>query len=162
MQNFGVNKNERIVYMRLEFDTKDKEDSTSYKICKLLSDSFLTTAYDIPSLSSETKTCSPASVREMLQFTRCAHAGILTCLELIVRCGALFIVSQHMRRSGEMCMLLVKMEQITFRHWGRESEYRSWFLVFRPHNLPWRGIDWALGSDKEMVNNTLSPTRGYD
>ncbi len=54
-------------------------------------------------------------------------------------------------------MLLDKMEQITFLHWGRDAEYRSEVFGIPTGIISHGGgSDWALGSYKEMVNNTIA------
>jgi len=62
-----------------------------------------------------------------LDSRRCAKDGIFNQLyEKIIACDILFIVSPHYAPvPAKLCMLLEKMEEITFYRWEKDTTYQS-------------------------------------
>jgi len=76
----------------------------------------------------------------------------------IVDSNCIFFVSPHYAPiPAKLCMLLEKMEEITFLHWWKDNTYKS-----EVYNIP-AGIishggasNWALPYYKAMVNDTIA------
>ena len=76
----------------------------------------------------------------------------------LVKAAAVFFISPHYAPiPAKLCMMLEKMEEITFLHWWKDNAYRS-----EVYGLPagiishGGGSDWALKSYKAMVNDTIA------
>lgn len=70
----------------------------------------------------------------------------------------LFFVSPHYAPiPAKLCMLLEKMEEITFLHWWKDNAYQS-ELYHKPAGIISHGggSDRALSSYKAMVNDTIA------
>jgi hypothetical protein len=78
--------------------------------------------------------------------------------EKIISCNVLFIISPHYAPiPAKLCMLLEKMEQITFLHWGKDNSYKSEVNgIISGIISHGGGSDWALNSYKAMVNDTIA------
>lgn len=76
----------------------------------------------------------------------------------IIQSDVLIIVSPHYAPiPAKLTVLLEKMEQITFLHWGRDQSYRSEVLD-KPVGIISHGGGgaWALQTYKSMVNDTIA------
>ena len=78
--------------------------------------------------------------------------------ETVMHSDALFIVSPHYAPiPAKLCMVLEKMEQITFLHWGNDGTYKS-----EVYGIPTGiishggGAAWALPEYRRMVNDTIA------
>lgn len=69
-----------------------------------------------------------------------------------------FFVSPHYAPiPAKLCMLLEKMEQITFLHWWKDDSYRSELYGKLTGIISHGGGEkWALNSYKAMVNDTIA------
>ena len=88
----------------------------------------------------------------------CCDSDFNALYDAIVGADALVLVSPHYAPiPARLCMLLEKMEEITFLHWWRDGAYRS-----ELYGLPvgvishGGGGEWALASYKAMVNDTIA------
>lgn len=75
-----------------------------------------------------------------------------------INSDAIFIVSPHYAPiPAKLCMILEKMEEITFLHWWKDNTYQS-----EVYGLPvgiishGGGSDWALKGYRAMVNDTIA------
>lgn len=70
----------------------------------------------------------------------------------------LFFISPHYAPiPAKLCMLLEKMEQITFLHWWKDESYKSELYGIKTGIISHGGgADWALDSYKTMVNDTIT------
>ena len=88
----------------------------------------------------------------------CQDAAFNGIYDKLAATDALFIVSPHYAPiPAKLCMLLEKMEEITFLHWWKDSAYQS-ELDHLPTGVISHGGggDWALQSYKAMVNDTIA------
>lgn len=88
----------------------------------------------------------------------CRDADFNVLYEKLAACDGAFFVSPHYAPiPAKLCMLLEKMEEITFLHWWKDSTYRS-ELYGKPAGVVSHGggSDWALKSYKAMVNDTIA------
>lgn len=88
----------------------------------------------------------------------CSDNDFNNIYDKLVRADAVFFVSPHYAPiPAKFCMLLEKMEEITFLHWWKDNTYQS-----EVYGLPagiishGGGSDWALKSYKAMVNDTIA------
>ena len=90
---------------------------------------------------------------------RCYHDNAFNGIyESIIQSNGVFFVSPHYAPiPAKLCMLLEKMEEITFLHWWKDNTYQS-----EVYGIPagivshGGGSDWALKSYKAMVNDTIA------
>lgn len=78
--------------------------------------------------------------------------------EKAIEADAIFFVSPHYAPiPAKLCMVLEKMEEITFLHWWKDNTYQS-EINGKPAGIISHGgaSDWALKSYKEMVNDTIA------
>ena len=88
----------------------------------------------------------------------CRDAAFNGIYDKLAAADALFIVSPHYAPiPAKLCMLLEKMEEITFLHWWKDNAYQS-ELYRLPTGIISHGGggDWALKSYKAMVNDTIA------
>lgn len=78
--------------------------------------------------------------------------------ELLAQADWCFIVSPHYAPvPSKLCMLLEKMEQITFLHWWKDQSYHSELYGKLAGIISHGGGEkWALDSYKAMVNDTIA------
>lgn len=76
----------------------------------------------------------------------------------IIKSNCVFFVSPHYAPiPAKLCMLLEKMEEITFLHWWKDNTYKP-----EVYQIPvgvishGGGAGWALPSYKAMVNDTIA------
>ena len=88
----------------------------------------------------------------------CRDEDFNTIYDKIAASGCAVFVSPHYAPiPAKLCMLLEKMEEITFLHWWKDNTYRS-ELYGIPVGIISHGggSDWALPSYKAMVNDTIA------
>lgn len=88
----------------------------------------------------------------------CRDTAFNEIYDRLAKADGLFIISPHYAPiPAKLCMLLEKMEEITFLHWWKDQSYRS-----ELHGLPVGIIShggagqWALPSYRAMVNDTIA------
>jgi len=84
-----------------------------------------------------------------LGIRRCAIDVVFNQLyEKIIACDVLFIVSPHYAPiPAKLCMLLEKMEEISFEPWVKDNSYRS-----EVYDIPTAVISHGGGSDNEQAH----------
>ena len=91
-----------------------------------------------------------------LSSRRCAIDGVFNKIyEEIIACNALFIVSPHYAPiPAKLCMILEKMESISFNPWQKDNDYQS-----EVYGIPTgiishggTGEEWALREYERVVN----------
>ncbi len=138
----------------------DIEESTSYKICKSIISSLKNKKYDNEIVDLRKHKILPCvGCGKCYVNHRCICDDEFNYIyEKIMHCDFFFIVSPHYAPiPAKLCMLLEKMEQITFLHWVKDNNYKS-----EVYDIPTGiishggGSDWALQSYKKMVNDTIA------
>lgn len=138
---------------------KNLEESTSYLICKSIINSL--GDKNVQSEIIDLRLCifNPCIGCGKCYTTHrcCCDAEFNVIYEKIISSDAVFIVSAHYAPiPAKLSMILEKMEQITFLHWGRNNLYKS-----EVYDLPTGvishggGANWALQEYKRMVNDTI-------
>jgi hypothetical protein len=139
-----------------------KTGSTSYRICESIVGSILNRG--IPCERSiidlrEYSVLPCIGCGRCYDTHRCAGDSAFNRIyETVMRSDAVFIVSPHYAPiPAKLCMVLEKMEQITFLHWGKDTTYRS-ELYGIPAGIISHGggADWALPEYRRMVNDTIA------
>ena len=141
---------------------KEKTESTSYKICEIIIAEIQKKISSIESSITDLRDCelTPCTgCGRCYASKRCAVDSTFNQIyEYIISSDLLFIVSPHYAPiPAKLCMILEKMEQITFLHWGKDNSYKS-----EVHGIVTGvishggGSDWALKSYKCMVNDTIA------
>lgn len=138
--------------------------STSYRICESV----------VSSIFNRGMTCE-SSIIDLREYPvlpcigcgecydthRCACDDAFNRIyERIIHSDVVFIVSPHYAPIlAQLCMILEKMEQITFLHWAKDNAYRS-ELYGIPAGVIFHGggAEWVLPSYKNMVNNPIAIT----
>ena len=138
---------------------KSLYESTSYKICQSVINSLKNKDFQAEIIDLRTCILNPCTGCGKCYTThRCwCDKEFNVIYNKIINSSAVFIVSPHYAPiPAKLSMLLEKMEQITFLHWGNNNSYQS-----EVHNLPTGiishggGADWALQEYKRMVNDTI-------
>lgn len=128
------------------------KETYSYKLCKAVLD--------------EAKEHIPYMAGEIIELKNQALSPCIDCLkcwgskrcatddafnqiyEKIIACDVLFIVSPHYAPiPAKLCMLLEKMEEISFEPWAKDNSYRSEVYSIRTAVISHGG-----GSDNEKVH----------
>jgi multimeric flavodoxin WrbA len=139
---------------------QNKERGTSYEISTLVSEGCSSMASERCILELREFDLRPCvGCGKCYTTRRCACDRAFNKLyEQIICCDALFIVAPHYAPiPAKLSMLLEKMEQITFLHWGRNAEYRSEVFGIPAGVISHGGgSDQALPSYKAMVNDTIA------
>ena len=138
---------------------KNLEESTSYLICKSIINSLGDKNVQSEIIDLRMCVLNPCTGCGKCYATHrcCCDTEFNTIYEKIINSNAVFIVSAHYAPiPAKLSMILEKMEQITFLHWGRNNSYQS-----EVYGLPTGvishggGADWALQEYKRMVNDTI-------
>jgi multimeric flavodoxin WrbA len=141
--------------MNIAFD-----DSTSIKLCKLIIECLPKEKYIGEIVDLRTYKIKPCIGCGMCYKThRCIFDDSFNNIyEKIINSNILFIVSPHYAPiPAKLCMLLEKMEQITFLPWAKDSNYKSELYGIATGVISHGGgSDWALSSYKAMVNDTIA------
>ena len=141
---------------------QNAKDSTSYKICEILTGEVMK---KMPGVESGIIELRNKSILPCVGCGNCFHSH--RCIvdddfndiyEEMIRADIVFIVSPHYAPiPAKLAAVLEKMEQITFLHWGKNNDYQS--EVFgKPTGIISHGggESWALESYKRMVNDTIA------
>lgn len=88
----------------------------------------------------------------------CNDTDFNTIYEKVIESDALFFVSPHYAPiPAKLCMILEKMEEITFLHWWKDNKYKSEVYGVPVGIISHGGAsDRALKSYKAMVNDTIA------
>lgn len=138
------------------------ENSTSYKICKIMQGAMngkLDRVEDVI-IELKDKTILPCTgCGRCFESHRCIQNDDFNSIYIeIIKADMIIIVSPHYAPiPAKLAALLEKMEQITFLPWVRDNSYKS--QVFgKPVGIISHGGggDWALKSYKRMVNDTIA------
>ena len=88
----------------------------------------------------------------------CMDTAFNTIYEKVIESDALFFISPHYAPiPAKLCMVLEKMEEITFLHWWKDNNYKSEVYGIPTGIISHGGAsDWALKSYKAMVNDTIA------
>jgi len=138
------------------------ENSTSYKICQIMSGALNGKLGGIKDATIELKD------KTILPCTGCGRCfGVRRCLQNddfnpiyaeIIKANIIVITSPHYAPiPAKLAALLEKMEQITFLPWAKDNSYKS--EVFgKPVGIISHGGggNWALKNYKRMVNDTIA------
>lgn len=136
------------------------DDSTSTKLCKLIIEYFQKEHYTGEIVDLRTNKIQPCiGCGNCYDTHRCVGDKAFNSIyEKVISSDVFFIVSPHYAPiPAKLCMILEKMEQITFLHWGKDNSYQS-----EVYGIPTGiishggGSDWALSSYKAMVNDTIA------
>jgi multimeric flavodoxin WrbA len=136
------------------------DDSTSFKLCKLILECLPKENYIGEIVDLRTYKLQPCiGCGQCFETHRCVHDKEFNCIyENIISSNIIFIVSPHYAPiPAKLCMLLEKMEQITFLHWAKDTNYKSEVYGISTGIISHGGgSDWALPSYKAMVNDTIA------
>ena len=132
---------------------KEKTESTSYKICEII------IAEIQKKISSIESSITDLRDYELTPCTGCGrcYASKRCAVDSTFNQIYEYIISSDLLFIAKLCMILEKMEQITFLHWGKDNSYKS-----EVHGIVTGvishggGSDWALKSYKCMVNDTIA------
>jgi len=138
------------------------ENSTSYKICEIAKSEVQNrcndASHDILELKHYSMTPCVGCGKCRLSHRCVFNDDFNYIYTKIIACDSIIIVSPHYAPiPAKLSILLEKMEQITFLHWGRDNSYKS-----EVHGKPTGvishggGESWALKSYKLMVNDTIA------
>jgi len=127
------------------------QETSSYRICKAVLKEAKSLDKEIDGEIIELKDLTPNPCIDCIECygtKRCAIDPVFNQLyEKIIASNFLFIVTPHYAPiPAKLCMLLEKMESITFEHWGRDNSYQS--EVF---GIPTAVISHAGGSENVQV-----------
>jgi len=105
-------------------------ETYSYKICKVVLDEAKKCIPDMESEIIELKNFTLNPCRDCMgciDNKRCATDDAFNHIyEQIIACDVLFIVTPHYAPiPAKLCMLLEKMEEITFYRWEKDTSYKS-------------------------------------
>ncbi len=136
------------------------EDSVSMAICRKIEDILHIAGADTETVDLRRYDLSPCTGCGGCHGTRrCENDPDFNRLyeKLVDADGAVFVSPHYAPIPAKLCMLLEKMEEITFLHWWRDSAYRS-EVYGKPAGIISHGggSDWALKSYKAMVNDTIA------
>ncbi|MBQ8189790.1 MAG: NAD(P)H-dependent oxidoreductase [Lachnospiraceae bacterium] len=135
-------------------------ESTSSKICNIVKNAFELYGVSGDILDLRDFNLSPCiGCGKCFESKRCCMDNDFnTIYNKIVEAACVFFVSPHYAPiPAKLCMLLEKMEEITFLHWWKDNTYKS-----EVYNIPTGiishggGSDWALSTYKVMVNDTIA------
>lgn len=136
------------------------DDSTSIKLCKLIIECLSKEHYLGKIIDLRTCNLQPCvGCGKCFETHRCVFDEAFNCIyENIIKSNIIFIVSPHYAPiPAKLCMLLEKMEQITFLHWAKDTNYKSEVYGISTGVISHGGgSDWALSSYKAMVNDTIA------
>jgi hypothetical protein len=139
---------------------KSKTNSTSYHICEIISEALNERNVACEIIDLRESSLSPCiGCGQCFKSKRCSYDPSFNSIyEKLVQADYAFFISPHYAPiPAKLCMLLEKMEQISFLHWWKDNSYKS-----EVYNIPTGiishggGSDWALKSYKLMVNDTIA------
>lgn len=139
---------------------KSGQNSTSYHLCEIISGVLSEREISCDIIDLREKSLSPCiGCGQCFESKRCRlDMAFNQIYEKLMQADYVFFVSPHYAPiPAKLCMLLEKMEQITFLHWWKDNSYQS-----EVYHIPTGiishggGSDWALQSYKAMVNDTIA------
>lgn len=134
--------------------------STSYKFCNIIKNTLELNSISCEIIDLREYNLSPCvGCGKCYDSKRCCiDKDFNTIYDKIVKSSCVFFVSPHYAPiPAKLCMLLEKMEEITFLHWWKDNTYRA-----ETYKIPTGiishggGSSWALSSYKAMVNDTIA------
>lgn len=134
--------------------------STSYQLCDKVKNEFELNKVSCEIIDLREYDLSPCiGCGKCFNSKRCCRDKDFNIIyNKITAADYVFFVSPHYAPiPAKLCMLLEKMEEITFLHWWKDNTYQS-----EVYNIPTGiishggGSDWALASYKAMVNDTIA------
>lgn len=139
---------------------QSKEMSTSKKICNQISDILKEKHITCEILDLRDYALKPCiGCGKCFNSKRCCNDRAFNQIyEQVIESDAIFFVSPHYTPiPAKLCMLLEKMEEITFLHWWKDNTYRSEVYKLPTGIISHGGApEWALKSYKAMVNDTIA------
>ena len=139
-----------------------KNKSTSYKICEiaknLLQNKYNNEVHSILELKNYSLTPCVGCGKCLTSHRCILNDDFNNIYAQIIDSDFLMLVSPHYAPiPAKLAVLLEKMEQITFLHWGADNSYKS-EVYGKPTAIISHGggTDWALKSYKLMVNDTIA------
>lgn len=136
------------------------QESTSYKICLIIHKILSRNGIGCEMIDLREFDLAPCTgCGKCFESRRCCRdKDFNTIYNKIADSNGVFFVSPHYAPiPAKLCMLLEKMEEITFLHWWKDNTYQS-----EMYHIPagiishGGGSDWALTSYKAMVNDTIA------
>lgn len=136
------------------------KESISYKFCEKIKDNLSQSEIECEILDLREFDLSPCiGCGKCFDSKRCCKDKDFNAIyNKIINSNCVFFVSPHYAPiPAKLCMLLEKMEEITFIHWWKDNTYKS-----EMYNIPagiishGGGSTWALSSYKAMVNDTIA------
>ena len=139
---------------------ESQKNSTTYRICKLIAGvlhkkNVLCKIIDLR--NSALNPCTGCG--QCYEGKRCVQDTNFNCIyEELLTADYVFFVSPHYAPiPAKLCMLLEKMEQITFLHWWQDHKYRSEIYGTLAGIISHGGGgNGALENYKAMVNDTIA------
>lgn len=134
--------------------------STSYRLSEIVKDTLARNEITCEIVDLRKYNLSPCvGCGQCYESKRCRmDQGFNIIYEKIVKACCIFLISPHYAPiPAKLCMLLEKMEQITFLHWWKNNAYRA-----EVYGIPagiishGGGSEWALPGYKAMVNDTIA------
>ena len=134
-------------------------ETSSYQICRRITDEAKRLAPQAECSIIELKHLSPSPCIDCLKCLtdrRCPHDDVFNEIyEKIIDSDVLFIVSPHYAPiPAKLCMILEKMESISFNPWQEDNDYQS-----EVYGIPTgiishggTGLEWALREYDRVVN----------
>jgi len=141
---------------------QNSEDSTSYKICRIVIDAISKGTNEIETniIELKNRTIQPCvGCGKCFASHRCVQSDDFNRIYAeIIKADLVFIVSPHYAPiPAKLTALLEKMEQVTFLHWGKDHSYQSEVFEKPVGIISHGGGDaQALKSYKRMVNDTIA------
>ncbi len=134
--------------------------STSYKISNIVKDALEFNGILCEIIDLREYDLSPCiGCGKCYDSKRCrADKDFNIIYDKVVKSSCVFFVSPHYAPiPAKLCMLLEKMEEITFLHWWKDNTYKS-EIYKTPAGIISHGggSGWALSSYKAMVNDTIA------
>lgn len=137
-----------------------REQSTSYRISGIVADALAAEGISCKILDLRKTDLTPCTgCGRCYEKRRCVEDRVFNRIyEEMTEAEYLFFVAPHYAPiPAKLCMLLEKMEQITFLHWWKDNDYQSELCGRLAGIISHGGGDErALGSYKAMVNDTIA------
>lgn len=137
-----------------------KEQSISYKICERIKEILNRSQVDCEILDLREYEMKPCiGCGQCFESKRCCMDRQFNAIyDKLAQADWCFIISPHYAPiPAKLCMLLEKMEQITFLHWWKDQAYQSELHGKLAGIISHGGGEkWALDNYKAMVNDTIA------
>lgn len=137
-----------------------ERQSISYQLCEKVTQAFMHNGIECEIIDLREFDLSPCiGCGKCFNSRRCCRDQDFNAIyQKIIHADCVFFVSPHYAPiPAKLCMLLEKMEEITFLHWWKDNSYQS-EMYQKPAGIISHGggSDWALSSYKAMVNDTIA------